>query len=508
MGHNDSFCEAKMMVGVEIAEMGWDLSIRAQSPRALTMKSVWLREEWEGDSDGFQKENRKFMSEPRGMEEKKSFVKIIDPVLGINLDGGLSRAAANQASSLTSNDQQAMEHDLEDTALVDRWIPGIEPSTWQNGNENRELKTVSNLIDGTSKQWKTEIIFSTFQEDIAQKILKIPLAETDSEDLRVWKGEATGEFSVRSAYKLLQEDVLSPNNLLQTELKEFYRKLWNIQLPSKILLLIWQIFWNYMPTLVNLRNKRITTIVRCPRYGSGEEDSSHVFRQCPTSIEVWQNISMGWVTIFSDQNIRTWLTWVFAKGRILAQKIESFIAELEGVGKEKHTRGTDRLQKHSEEEPRDTILFDAAFEANRYRSALGVIVRNRRGEMKVLKTTLHSNVSSPFLAEALACLQAVKLGISLGLRSATIRGDSKTVIAKCQSAERDKSSIGAVINDIKSHSLLFHEVSFQYIQKSENYQAHKIAKETLANENERYLVRDESIHNEGVTKEEWPRNPD
>ena len=90
----------------------------------------------------------------------------------------------------------------------------------------------------------------TFQVDIAQKILKIPLAETDSEDLRVWKGEATGEFSVRSAYKLLQEDVLSPNNLLQSELKEFYRKLWNLQLPSKILLLVWRISWNYMPTLV------------------------------------------------------------------------------------------------------------------------------------------------------------------------------------------------------------------------------------------------------------------
>lgn len=195
-------------------------------------------------------------------------------------------------------------------------------------------------------------------------------------------------------------------------------------------------------------------------------------------------------------------------GRILAQKIESYIAELEGVGKEKHAWGTDRLQKHSEEEPEDTILFDAAFEANRSRSASGVIARNSRGEMKVLKQSLHSNVSSPFLAEALACLQAVKLGISLGLRSATIRGDSKTVIKKCQSAERDKSSIGVVINDIKNHSFLFHEVSFQFIQKSENYQAHEIAKETLATENERYLVRDELFHNEGVTVEEWPRNPD
>ncbi|MBA0639748.1 hypothetical protein Goklo_022765 [Gossypium klotzschianum] len=190
------------------------------------------------------------------------------------------------------------------------------------------------------------------------------------------------------------------------------------------------------------------------------------------------------------------------------RKIESYIAELEGVGKERHTLRTDRLQKHSEEEPEDTILFDAAFEANRSRSASGVIVQNQRREMRVLKTTLHSNVSSHFLAEAFACLQAVKLGISLGLRSATIRGDSKTVIKKCQSAERYKSIIGAVINDIKSHSLLFHEISFQFIQKLENYQGHKIAKETLANEDERYLVRDESIYKEGAMKEEWSRNPD
>lgn len=29
--HSDSFCEAKIMLGVEIAKMGWNLSLRAQS---------------------------------------------------------------------------------------------------------------------------------------------------------------------------------------------------------------------------------------------------------------------------------------------------------------------------------------------------------------------------------------------------------------------------------------------------------------------------------------------
>ncbi|MBA0879731.1 hypothetical protein Goshw_007737 [Gossypium schwendimanii] len=49
LGHSDSFCEPKMALGVEVTEMGWDLSLRAQSRRVLAMNSVWLREEEEGD---------------------------------------------------------------------------------------------------------------------------------------------------------------------------------------------------------------------------------------------------------------------------------------------------------------------------------------------------------------------------------------------------------------------------------------------------------------------------
>ncbi|MBA0572022.1 hypothetical protein Golob_002388, partial [Gossypium lobatum] len=45
---SDSFCEIKMAVGVETKEMGWDLSIRAQSRRAQMITSVWLREEGKG----------------------------------------------------------------------------------------------------------------------------------------------------------------------------------------------------------------------------------------------------------------------------------------------------------------------------------------------------------------------------------------------------------------------------------------------------------------------------
>ncbi|MBA0627032.1 hypothetical protein Godav_004586 [Gossypium davidsonii] len=58
LGHNDSYCETKMMIGIDFIEMGWDLSLRTPSRRALSMNSIWLREEEDGDKEGGWLENR------------------------------------------------------------------------------------------------------------------------------------------------------------------------------------------------------------------------------------------------------------------------------------------------------------------------------------------------------------------------------------------------------------------------------------------------------------------
>ncbi|MBA0638822.1 hypothetical protein Godav_025100, partial [Gossypium davidsonii] len=45
LGHNDSYCETKMLMGSDLTVMDWDLSLRAPSRRALSLSSIWLREE-------------------------------------------------------------------------------------------------------------------------------------------------------------------------------------------------------------------------------------------------------------------------------------------------------------------------------------------------------------------------------------------------------------------------------------------------------------------------------
>ncbi|KAG8477506.1 hypothetical protein CXB51_031048 [Gossypium anomalum] len=134
-----------------------------------------------------------------------------------------------------------------------------------------------------------------------------------------------------------------------------------------------------------------------------------------------------------NQNIREWLTWVFEKGT--KEQCWTFCCALCGPGSD--------------------------------------------GEFKASKTILHYNISSPFAAEAKAGLEAIELVLLMGLTSAIIMGDSKTVIKKCQSIEVDKSVLGAIIRDIQSKRTRLQEVTFQFIHRSENTHAHKLAKEAL-----------------------------
>ncbi|MBA0817889.1 hypothetical protein Gohar_003653 [Gossypium harknessii] len=87
-------------------------------------------------------------------------------------------------------------------------------------------------------------------------------------------------------------------------------------------------------------------------------------------------------------------------------------------------------------------------------------------------------------------------------------GDSKTVINKCQMTVWDKSIIRAIIKDIQSNKSHFQEIAFRFIQRTENRQAHKLAKDALKKGEELYLVGETLNYNETTPEERWPQNPD
>ncbi|MBA0805393.1 hypothetical protein Gohar_004911 [Gossypium harknessii] len=178
-------------------------------------------------------------------------------------------------------------------------------------------------------------------------------------------------------------------------------------------------------------------------------------------------------------------------GRELSQRIQRYMAELDGLGERKII-----------------FNFDATFDKRNSKSASGLVVRGLMGAILASKIVLHNNVSSPFAAKAYAGLQAITLGISMGILSVAIMGDSRTVIKKCQTTKPDKSVIGAIIRDIQSKKSHFQEINFQFIHRSENVYAHKLAQEALEKGEDLHLMRVVSDHNRSAPEGRWLRNPD
>ncbi|MBA0732667.1 hypothetical protein Gogos_016742, partial [Gossypium gossypioides] len=118
LGHNDSYCEARMLLGVDIGEMGWDLTLRAPSRKALAMNSIWLREEGESRSDGSWMGNRTVGLNSMEGDSKESKKNSFDSILGFSLEGGGSSVGFGKEKLRSFQGKVAMEYDVEDETFI------------------------------------------------------------------------------------------------------------------------------------------------------------------------------------------------------------------------------------------------------------------------------------------------------------------------------------------------------------------------------------------------------
>lgn len=101
LGHTNSFCQAKMTLGYEIAETGWDLSLHAQTRRTWDLHNIWL---WDDKSKN-------------NYWDKRGVGKRFDPMMRLNLEGD-SGIPPNNKNELALRDESIMEHDLEDNLMI------------------------------------------------------------------------------------------------------------------------------------------------------------------------------------------------------------------------------------------------------------------------------------------------------------------------------------------------------------------------------------------------------
>ncbi|MBA0626635.1 hypothetical protein Godav_004268 [Gossypium davidsonii] len=329
---------------------------------------------------------------------------------------------------------------------------------------------VAYLIDDRNRKWKKELIEATFPAEISEKIFCIPLAKEPHDDFLVWRGESSGEFTVRSAYKLLQSFENDPRAYaLQNESRNFYRNIWLLNLPPKLKIIEELLFLEVLQAPYMDFVQWLTWV-----FEKNSPNQRRIF--CCALWAIWgeRNKRVHEKTNRSGKEIAFFIKRYISE----LNEIEAKVPQVKIGGREwKHPPG--QFVK---------VNFDAAYDGNLQQSAAGIVARDSEGNTLLSCIEIHHQVASAFAAEAIACRTATQIGRDMQWPNIIIEGDALSIIKKCKLKSYDKSMIGAYIQDI--HQLLEKsgKCYFKYIPREANSLAHKLATETLKKKEESYLI--------------------
>lgn len=166
-------------------------------------------------------------------------------------------------------------------------------------------------------------------------------------------------------------------------------------------------------------------------------------------------------------------------GCAIAQFVSTYLAEVQALGKCISLKQIEDTVCSSYEWVPVRIYFDGAFDARNSKFASEVIVSESIEGDECSEVKIFERVSSSFEAEAIACREAVRLGIAKGWPEVAILGDALSIIKKCQKDSWDSSLLHAYIDDIHHLKQFFQKITFHYIPRLENLFAHNAAIEML-----------------------------
>ena len=123
-----------------------------------------------------------------------------------------------------------MENGRSISILEDPWLPLNEDAYIHTNNATLQGRNVSSLISITDNTWDTDLVLDMFDTREASIILSVPL-NTEVEDTWFWRKEKLGNYSVKSAYLIMEEN---RNDNSTNANSGFWRKLWNLKIPPKV----------------------------------------------------------------------------------------------------------------------------------------------------------------------------------------------------------------------------------------------------------------------------------
>ncbi|KAL4334456.1 hypothetical protein GQ457_07G010000 [Hibiscus cannabinus] len=196
-----------------------------------------------------------------------------------------------------------------------------------------------------------------------------------------------------------------------------------------------------------------------------------------------QAININYTLVYDliDASTKTWklevLNHLFDEEQVILEGVvpsvfstlsfvEAYIRENDAIKAPVYLRT--RVDRVSWQTPVENVIklnCDATYDAQSNKSFSGVICRDSARLIMASCTSLQSHVADAFIAEALACLQAVNCARDLGFSRVIVEGECLIVIKKVCSKTANVSLISPVIYYIREVAKGFEDVTFCFAHR-------------------------------------------
>ncbi|KAM6584214.1 hypothetical protein CsatB_011216 [Cannabis sativa] len=402
------------------------------------------------------------------------------------------------------------------SVLGEPWLPDPQNSFVSTSHPALQNAKVCNLMAMDGSGWDEDLIADLFLERDQNLILSIPLQFSQDRDHLTWKGEISGWFTVKSAYRLAQE-INGEDGQDGDVAATFWKKFWAVKSPPKMKNMVWRACQGCLPTMTQLRTRHVAVSLVCPVCNNHEETIFHALVSCPAAALCWNRVGIGTVVNQQQENFFDWCSSVFLvldadqrrllialcwslwnarNDRVWNNKlvsVESIVLLARTYLNQWQTAqnsnvtypnpglipGDGAEQWQPPHGDSFKVNVDAAIFANTTQFGFGFVVRNSQGLLIEGVTKRFNGSATPEFVEALGVKEALSWIKRNQPTQVILETDCLVFVQALRSSIDMISMFGQVVNDCKALLKELQNVSIFFIRRSANKVAHNFARASL-----------------------------
>ncbi|KAL5798070.1 hypothetical protein ACOSQ2_002890 [Xanthoceras sorbifolium] len=367
--------------------------------------------------------------------------------------------------------------------------------------------SVSALI-GAPGRWSRDLVQFYFRPEEADIILSIPLCSSPLRDSLIWHFDKKGCFSVKSAYRLALKDSCYDSPSGSRAPSPWWKKLWTLQIPSKIKIFYWRACREALPTRGCLFKRGIGDSNLCPFCSRVPESVDHALWGCKASRSYWKECPFfselnslrsvdffdRFVWVFSCCSLKqvlcfvvgSWFAWSDRNLRIhnvlpppvsdLWSKALCFVdSSLLSIQVPLQVESANRSVPRWSP-PSAGFKFNVDAASGKF--GVGIVARDQWGCLKSTATLIFLSFFSVAVAEARAVFEGFKLAVSSSLSPFFVESNSLEIVKLCGGFSSTRCEVDSIVQDILFHFGCFTD-SLAFVSRNCNNVAHCLAKWAL-----------------------------